>query len=130
MVWIPWPPAGMEQANPECRQRASKAMAFLLGSRNGERYSDWGRAIKQQPECRLDLPDTTTRPGIWTAKMHSSTVCRVLDELVAARASGSRQPDDMNEILSDIPPRRGVLPIPGPARGSPRVGETFPETGE
>ena len=36
----------------------------------------------------------------------------------------------MNEILRDIPPRRGVLPIPGPARGSPRVDETFPETGE
>ena len=62
--------------------------------------------------------------------MHNSTVCRVLDGLVAARASGSRQPDDMNEILRDIPPRRGVLPIPGSARGSPRVDETFPETGE
>ena len=105
-------------------------MAFLLGSRNGERYSDWGSAIKQRPECRLDLPDTTTRRGIWTAKMHNSTVCRVLDGLVAAWASGSRQPDDMNEILRDIPPRRCMLPIPGPARGSPRVDETFPETGE
>ena len=62
--------------------------------------------------------------------MHNSMVCRVLDGLVAARASGSRQPDDMNEILRDIPPRREVLPIPGPARGSPRVDETFPETGE
>ena len=32
----------------------------------------------------------------------------------------------MNEILRDIPPRRGVLPIPGPARGSPRVDEMSP----
>ena len=62
--------------------------------------------------------------------MHNSTVCRVLDGLVTARASGSRQKDDMNEILRDIPQRRGVFPIPGPARGSPRVEETFPETGE
>ena len=61
--------------------------------------------------------------------MHNSMVCRVLDGLVAARASGSRQPDDMNEILRDIPTRRGVLPIPGPARGSPRVDKMFPETG-
>ena len=114
-VSIPWPLAGMEQATHEGRQRASQAMAFLLGGQSGERYSDWGSALKQQPECCLDLPDTTTRRGIWTAKMHNSTVCRVLDGLVAARASGSRQPDDMNEILRDIPPRRGVLPIPGPA---------------
>ena len=62
--------------------------------------------------------------------MHNSTVGRVLDGLVAAWALGSRQPDAMNEILRDIPPRRGVLPIPGPSRGSPRVAETFPETGE
>ena len=130
MVSIPWPPAGMKQATPEWRQRVSEAMAFLLGSRNGEWYSNWGSALKQRPECCLDLPDTTTRRGIRTAKMHNSTVCRVLDGLVAARASGSRQPDDMNEILRDIPPRRGVLPIPGPAKGSPRVDETFPETGE
>ena len=64
------------------------------------------------------------------AKMHNSTVCRVMDGLVAARALGSRQPDDINEILRDIPPRRGVLPIPGPAKGSPRVNEMFPETRE
>ena len=97
--------------------------------RSGERYSDWGSSLKQRPECRLDLPDTTTCRGIWTAKMQNSTVCRVLDGLFAARASGSRQPDDMNEILRYIPPRRVVLPIPGPARGSPRVDETFPRTG-
>ena len=50
----------------------------------------------------------------------------------ARRSTGfrSRQPDDMKEILRDIPPRRCMLPIPGPARGSPRVDETFPETGE
>ena len=123
MVRIPCPLAGMEQATPEWRQRASEAMAL-----NDERYSDWDRALKQRPECRLDLPDTTTRRGLWTAKMHNSTVCRVLDGLVAVRASGSRQLDDMNEILRDIPLRQGVLPIRGPARGSPRVDETFPET--
>ena len=102
---------------PKWQHGASEAMAFLLGSRNDERYSDWDISLKQQPECRLDLPDTSTRRGLWTAKMHNSTVCRVLDGLVAAQASGSRQPDDMNEILREIPPRRGVLPIPGPARG-------------
>ena len=32
--------------------------------------------------------------------------------------------------LEGHPPRRGVLSLPGPARGSPRVDETFPETGE
>ena len=32
MVRIPWPPARMEQATPEWRQRASEPMAFLLGS--------------------------------------------------------------------------------------------------
>ena len=105
-------------------------MAFLLGSQEGERYSNWDSALKERPECRLDFPDTTTRRGLWTAKMHKSMVCRVLDGLVAARASGSRQPDAMNEILRDISPRRGVLTIPGPARGSPRVDERFPETGE
>ena len=42
MVSIPWPPAGMEQATHEWRQRASEAMVFLLGSRNGERYRVWG----------------------------------------------------------------------------------------
>ena len=78
-VSIPWPPAGTEQATPEWRERASQAMAFLLGGRSGERYGDWGSALKQRPECRLDLPDTTTRRGIWTARMHNSTVCRVLD---------------------------------------------------
>ena len=127
---IPWPPAGMEQATPEWQQRASQAMVFLLGGRSGERYSDWGSVLKQRPECRLDLPDTTTRQGIWTARMHNSTVCRVLDRLVAARASGSRQPDDMNDILRDIPPRRSVHPVPGPTRGSPRMDETCKEDGE
>ena len=122
--------ARMEQATPEWQQRASQAMAFLLGGRSGEHYSNWSGALKQWPECRLDPPDTTTRRGIWTAKMHNTMVCRVLDELVAARARGSRQPHDMNEILRDIPPRRGVLPIRGPARGSPRGDETFPEIGE
>ena len=129
-VSIPWPPAGMEQATPEWRQMASQAMAFLLGGQSSEHYSDSSGALKQRLECRLDIPDTTTRRGIWIAKMHNSTVCRVLDGLVAARATGSRQPDDMTEILRDFPPRRGVLLIPGPARGSPRVDETFPETGE
>ena len=62
-VSISWPLAGMEQATHEGRQRASQAMAFLLGGQSGERYSDWGSALKQQPECCLDLPDTTTRRG-------------------------------------------------------------------
>ena len=129
-VNIPRPPAGMERATPEWRQKASQAMALLLGGRSGAHYSNWSDALGQRPECRLDPPDTTTRRGIWTARMHNSTVCRVLDGLVAARATEHREPEDMNEILRDIPPRRGVLPIPGPARGSPRVDETFPETGE
>ena len=124
-VDIPWPPARMEQATPEWRQRASQAMAFLLGGCSGEH-----KVLRQRPECRLDPPDTTTQRGIWTARMHNSTVCRVLDGLVAAQATGHREPEGMNEILRDIPPRRGVLPIPGPARGSPWVDETFPETGE
>ena len=111
MVRIQWPPAGMEQATPEWRQRASEAMAFRLGSWNDERYSDWDSALKQRPECRLDLPDTTTRRGLWTA-------------------SGSCQPDAMNEILRDIPQIRRVLLITGLARGSPRLDEMFPETGE
>ena len=51
--------------------------------------------------------------------MHNSTVGRVLDGLVAAQAAGSHQPDTMNEILRDIPPRRGVFPVPEPTRGSP-----------
>ena len=130
MIRIPWPLAGIEQATPEWRQRASEAMAFLLGSREGERYSDWDSELKQRPECRLNSLDTTTLWGLWTAKMHNSTVGRVLDGLVVAWASGSCQPDAMNKILRDIPPRRGVLPIPGPARGSPRVDETYPDTRE
>ena len=129
-VHILWPPARMEWATPKWRQRASQAMAFLLGGRSGEHYGNWSDELRQRPECRLDPPDTTTQRGIWTARMHNSTVCRVLDGLVAARATGHREPEGMNEILRDIPPRRGVLPIPGPARGSPRVDETFPETGE
>ena len=129
-VNIPWPPARMERATPKWRQRASQAMAFLLGGRSGEHYGNWRDALRQRPECRLDPPDTMTRRGIWTARMHNSTVRRVLDGLVAARATGHREPEGMNEILRDIPPRRGVLRIPGPARGSPRVDDTFPETGE
>ena len=129
-VHIPWLPARMERATHEWRQRASHVMAFLLGGRSGEHYGSWSDALRQREECRLDPPDTTTQRGIWTARMHNRTVCRVLDGLVSARATGHREPEGMNEILRDIPPRRGVLPIPGPARGSPRVDETFPETGE
>ena len=102
-------------------QKASQAMAFLLGGRSGEHYGSWSDALRQRPECRFDLPDTVTQRGIWTARMHNSTVCRVLDGLVSARATGHREPEGMNEILRDIPPRRGVLPIPGSARWSPRV---------
>ena len=98
-VKIPWRPAGMEQATPEWRQRASQAMAFLLGGRSGEHYGNWSDALRQWPECRLDPPDTTTRRGIWTARMHNSTVCRVLDGLVAARATRHREPEGMNKIF-------------------------------
>ena len=129
-VHIPWPPVGMERATPEWRHKASQAMAFLLGGRSGEHYGSWSDALRQRPECRLDPPDTATQRGIWTARMHNSMVCRVLDGLVSARATGHREPEGMNEILRDIPPRRGVLSIPGPARGSSRVDETFPETGD
>ena len=45
-VSIPWPPAGMEQATHEWRQRASQAMVFLLGGRSREHYSDWSCALK------------------------------------------------------------------------------------
>ena len=83
------------------------------------------RETERKPE-----PDTTTGGGIWTARMHNSTVRRVLDGLVSARATGHREPEGMNEILRDVHPRRGVLPVPGPARGSPRAGGTFPETGD
>ena len=62
--------------------------------------------------------------------LHNSKVCRVLEGLVSARATGHREPEGMNEILRDIPLRRGVLPVPGPARGSPRADGTFPETGD
>ena len=112
------------------RQKASQAMAFLLGGRSGEHDGSWSDALRQRPECRLDPSDTTTQRRVWTARMHNSTVCRVLDGLVSARATGRREPEGMNEILRDIPLRRGVLPIPGPARGSPRADETFPETGD
>ena len=105
-------------------------MAFLLGGRSSGHYGSWSDALRQRPECRLDPPDTTTQRGIWTARMPNSTVCRVLDGLVSARATGHQEPEGMNEILRDIPPRRGVLPIPGPARGSPRADETFPDTGD
>ena len=129
-VHIPWPPVGMERATPEWRHKASQAMVFLLGGRGGEHYGSWSDALRQRPECRLDPPDTTTGEGIWTARMHNSTVCGVLDGLVSARATEHREPEGMNEILRDIPPRRGVLPIPEPARGSPRADGTFPETGD
>ena len=124
------PPVVMERATPEWRQKASQAMAFLLGGRGGKHYGSWSGALRQRPECRLDPPDTATGGGIWTARMHNSTVRRVLDGLVSARATGHREPEGMNEILRDIPPRRGVLPVPGPARGSPRADVTFPETGD
>ena len=90
----------------------------------------WSGALGQRLECRLDAPDTKTGGGIWTARMHNSTVRRVLDGMVSAWATGHREPEGMNEILRDIPPRRGVLPVPGPARGSPRADGTFPETGD
>ena len=97
-VNIPWPPARMERATSEWRQRASQAMALLLGGRSGEHYGNWSAALRQRPECRVDPPDTTTRRGIWTARMHNSTVCRVLDGLVAAPATGHREPEGMNKI--------------------------------
>ena len=67
-VNIPWPPARMERATPEWRQKASQAMALLLRGRSGEHYSNWSDALRHRPECRLDPPDTTTQRGIWTAK--------------------------------------------------------------
>ena len=53
-----------------------------------------------------------------------------LDGLVSARATGNREPEGMNEILRNIPPRRAVLPVPEPTRASPRADGTFPETGD
>ena len=73
-VHIPWPPVGLERATPEWRRRASQAMAFLLGGRGGEHYASWDSALRQRPECRLDAPDITTDGGMWTARMHNSTV--------------------------------------------------------
>ena len=121
---------GMERATHEWTRKASQAMAFLLGGRGGEHYGSWSGALRQRPECRLDAPDTTTGGGIWTARMHNSTVPKVLDGLVSARATGHREPEGMNEILRDIPPRRGVLPVPGPTKGSPRADGTFTEMGD
>ena len=129
-VHIPWPPVGLERTTPEWRRRASQAMAFLLGGRGGEHYASWDGALRQRPECRLDAPDITTNGGMWTARMHNSTVGRVLDGLVSARATGNREPEGMNEILRNIPPRRAVLPVPEPTRASPRADGTFPETGD
>ena len=129
-VHIPWPPVGLERATPEWRRRASQAMAFLLGGRGGEHYASWDSALRQRPECRLDAPDITTDGGMWTARMHNSTVGRVLDGLVSARATGNREPEGMNEILRNIPPRRAVLPVPEPTRASPRADGAFPETGD
>ena len=129
-VHILWPPVGLERATPEWRRRASQAMAFLLGGRGGEHYASWDSALRQRPECRLDAPDITTDGGMWTARMHNSTVGRVLDGLVSARATGNREPEGMNEILRNIPPRRAVLPVPEPTRASPRADGAFPETGD
>ena len=129
-VLIPWPPVGLERATPEWRRRASQAMAFLLGGRGGEHYASLDSALQQRPECRLDAPDITTDGGMWTARMHNSTVGRVLDGLVSARATGNREPEGMNEILRNIPPRRAVLPVPEPTRVSPRADGAFPETGD
>ena len=105
-------------------------MAFLLGGRGGEHYASWDSALRQRPECRLDAPDITTDGGMWTARMHNSTVGRVLDGLVSARATGNREPEGMIEILRNIPPRRAVLPVPEPTRASPRADGAFPETGD
>ena len=129
-VHIPWPPVGLERATPEWRRRASQAMAFLLGGRGGEHYASWDSALRQRPECRLDAPDIATDGGMWTARIHNSTVCRVLDGLFSTRAMGNREPEGMNEILRNIPPRRVVLPVPEPTRGSPRADGVFPETGD
>ena len=129
-VHIPWPPVGLERATPEWRRKASQAMAFLLGGRGGEHYASWNGALRQRPECHLDAPDIATDGGMWTARMHNSMVCRVLDGLVSAQATGNREPEGMNEILRDIPPRRVVLPVPEPTRGSPRADRAFPETGD
>ena len=129
-VHIPWPPVGLERATPEWRRRASQAMAFLLGGRGGEHYASWDSALRQRPECCLDAPDITTDGGMWTARMHNSTVGRVLDGLVSAWATGNREPEGMNEILQNIPQRRVVLPVPEPTRGSPRADGAFPETGD
>ena len=129
-VHIMWPPVGLEQATPEWRRRASQAMAFLLGGRGDEHYASWDSALRQRPECRLDAPDITTDGGMWTARMHNSTVGRVLDGLVSARATGNREPEGMNEILRNIPLRRAVLPVPEPTRVSPRADRAFPETGD
>ena len=95
-VHIPWPPVGMERATPEWRRKASQAMVFLLGGRGGEHYGSWSGALRQRPECRLDAPDITTDRGMWTARMHNSTVCRVMDGLVSERATGHREPEGMN----------------------------------
>ena len=62
--------------------------------------------------------------------MHNGMVGKVLDGLFAARASGSRQSNATNEILRDIPPRRGVLPVPGPARAGPGEDERTGEARE
>ena len=117
-VHITWPPVGMEQATPEWRQKVSQAMTFLLGGRSRKHYGSWSDALRQRAECRLDPPDTVTQRGIWTARMHNSTVCRVLDGLVSARATGHWEPEGMNEILRDIPPRRSASD-PGTRQGEP-----------
>ena len=49
-VNIPWPPAGMERATPEWRQKASQAMALLLGGCSGEHYGNWSNATGMPPQ--------------------------------------------------------------------------------
>ena len=90
-----------------------------------------GTAPCDNDQSAASMPLTsTTDGGMWTARMHNSTVGRVLDGLVSARATGNREPEGMNEILRNIPPRRAVLPVPEPTRASPRADGTFPETGD
>ena len=90
-----------------------------------------GMAPCDNDQSAASMPLISRRTArMWTARMHNSTVCRVLDGLVSARATGNREPEGMNEILRDIPPRRVVLPVPEPTKGSPWADRAFPETGD